>query len=93
MWDHSAHHVQDWDAIVDGYVHRDLEVEDELPANPYINMRPEVPGAVAYLRSGRAGRRLAVNLAWDITRSSRCLGASTSSLGTATLSSLSSLLP
>jgi hypothetical protein len=50
MWDHSAHHVQDWDAIVDSCVHWDLEVEDELPVNPYIEARPEVPGAVAYLR-------------------------------------------
>jgi hypothetical protein len=55
MWDHSAHRVQDWDAIVDGYVHRDLEVEDELPVNPYIDERPEVLGAVAYLRE-REGR-------------------------------------
>jgi hypothetical protein len=55
MWDHSIHHVQDWDAIVAGYVHRALEVEDELPVNPYIDARPEVPGAVAYLRE-REGR-------------------------------------
>jgi hypothetical protein len=55
MWDHSAHRVQDSDAIVDDYVHRDLEVEDELPVNPYIDARPEVPGAVAYLRE-REGR-------------------------------------
>jgi hypothetical protein len=50
MWDHSADHVQDWDAIVAGYVHQDLEVEDELPVNPYIDTRLEVPRAVAYLR-------------------------------------------
>jgi hypothetical protein len=55
MWDHSDHHVQDWDAIVVGYVHRALEVEDELPMNPYIDVRPEVPGAVTYLRE-REGR-------------------------------------
>jgi hypothetical protein len=41
-----AHHVQDWDAIVAGYIHRDLEVKDELPVNPYIDVHPEVPGAV-----------------------------------------------
>jgi hypothetical protein len=57
MWDHSAHHVQDWDAINDGYVHRDLEVEDELPVNPYIDARPKVPRAVAYLRE-REGRSM-----------------------------------
>jgi hypothetical protein len=50
MWDHSAYHVQDWDAIVGGYVHQPLVMEDELPMNPYIDTRPEVPGAVAYLR-------------------------------------------
>jgi hypothetical protein len=55
MSDHSAHRVQDWDAIVNGYVHQDLEVEDEVPMNPYIDARPEVPGAVAYLRE-REGR-------------------------------------
>jgi hypothetical protein len=55
MWDHSAHHVQDWDAIVAVYVHRALEVEDELPVNPYIDACPEVSGAVAYLRE-REGR-------------------------------------
>jgi hypothetical protein len=55
MWDHSAHHVQDWDAIVAGYVHRDLEVTDKLPVNPYINARLDDPGAVAYLRE-REGR-------------------------------------
>jgi hypothetical protein len=54
MWDHSAHHVQDWDATVAGYVHRPLAVEDELPVNPYIDARPEVPGAVAYLREREA---------------------------------------
>jgi hypothetical protein len=55
MWDHSAHYVQDWDAIIDGYVHRALDKEDELPMNRYIDARPEVPGAVAYLRE-REGR-------------------------------------
>jgi hypothetical protein len=55
MWDHSAHHLQDWDAIVTVYVHRALEVEDELPVNPYIDACPEVPEAVAYLRE-REGR-------------------------------------
>jgi hypothetical protein len=50
-----AHHVQDWDAIVAGYVHRAVDKEDELPVNPYIDARPEVPGAVAYLRE-REGR-------------------------------------
>jgi hypothetical protein len=54
MWDHSARHVQDWDAIVAGYVHRALEVEDELPVNPYIDTHPEVPGAVAYFREREA---------------------------------------
>jgi hypothetical protein len=29
-------------------------------------------GRSPILGSGRAGRRLAINLAWDITRSSRC---------------------
>jgi hypothetical protein len=37
-----------------GYVHRPLAVEDELPVNPYIDARPEVPGAVAYLREREA---------------------------------------
>jgi hypothetical protein len=55
MWEHYAHHVQDWDTIVAGYVHRAPKVEDELPVNPYIDARPEVPGAVAYLRE-REGR-------------------------------------
>jgi hypothetical protein len=50
MWDHSDHHVQDWDAIVTGYAHRALKVEDELPVNPYTDVHPEVPRAVAYLR-------------------------------------------
>jgi hypothetical protein len=45
-----AHHVQDWDAIIPGYVHRALDEEDELPVNPYIDARPEDPGAVSYLR-------------------------------------------
>jgi hypothetical protein len=36
-------------------MHWDLEVEDELPVNPYIDARLEVPGAVAYLRE-REGR-------------------------------------
>jgi hypothetical protein len=31
-----------------------LAVEDELPVNPNINARPEVPGAVAYLREREA---------------------------------------
>jgi hypothetical protein len=53
MWDH----LQDWDAIVAGYVHQPLAVEDELPVNPYIDARPEVPGAVAYLRE-REGRSM-----------------------------------
>jgi hypothetical protein len=34
-----SHRVQDWDALVDGYVHRAIKVEDELPKNPYINER------------------------------------------------------
>jgi hypothetical protein len=50
LWDH----VQDWDATIDGYVHRPLDVEDELPVNPYIDARPKVPGAVAYLREREA---------------------------------------
>jgi hypothetical protein len=50
-----AHHVQDWNAIVAGYVHRALDEEDELPVNPYIDVHPKVPGAVAYLRE-REGR-------------------------------------
>jgi hypothetical protein len=29
-WDHSAHHVQDWDATVVGYVHRPLAVEETM---------------------------------------------------------------
>jgi hypothetical protein len=41
--------------LIDGYVHRAIEVEDELPENPYIDARPEVPAAVAYLRE-REGR-------------------------------------
>jgi hypothetical protein len=63
MWDHSAHHVHDWDAIVASYMHRLLAMEYELLVNPYIDAHPEVPGAVAYLRERRADRRLAVNLA------------------------------
>jgi hypothetical protein len=55
MWNNSAHHVQDWDIIVAGYMHRALDEEDELPVNPYIDMRPKLPGAVAYLRE-REGR-------------------------------------
>jgi hypothetical protein len=31
-------------------MHRAIEVEDELPENPYIDACPEVPGVVAYLR-------------------------------------------
>jgi hypothetical protein len=54
MWDHSAHHVQDWDTTVAGYVHRPLAVEDELPVNPYNEAYPEVPRAVAYLREREA---------------------------------------
>jgi hypothetical protein len=50
-----SHCVQDWDALVDGYVQRAIEVEDELLENPCIDARPEVPGAVAYLRE-REGR-------------------------------------
>jgi hypothetical protein len=45
-----SHRVHDWDALVDGYVHRAIEVEDKLPENPYIDVRPEVPVTVAYLR-------------------------------------------
>jgi hypothetical protein len=29
-------------------------MEDELPVNPYIDARPEVPGAVTYLREWEA---------------------------------------
>jgi hypothetical protein len=49
------HRVQDWDALVNSYVHRVIEVEDELPENPYIDARLEVPAAVAYLKE-REGR-------------------------------------
>jgi hypothetical protein len=52
--DHYAHHVQDWDATIAGYVHRPLDVEDELPVNPYIDACPEVPKAVIYLREREA---------------------------------------
>jgi hypothetical protein len=50
-----SYRVQDWDALVDGYVHRAIKVEDELPENPYIDACPEVPAVVAYLRE-REGR-------------------------------------
>jgi hypothetical protein len=50
-----SHRVQDCDALVNSYVHRAIEAEDELPENPYINARPEVPAVVAYLRE-REGR-------------------------------------
>jgi hypothetical protein len=54
LWDHYAHHVQDWDATVAGYVHRPLAVEDELSVNPYIDARSEILGVVAYLREREA---------------------------------------
>jgi hypothetical protein len=52
--DIGRYHVHDWDAIVAGYVHQPLDLEDELPMNPYIDARPEVPGAVTYLREREA---------------------------------------
>jgi hypothetical protein len=44
-------------------MHRPLHVEDELPVNPYINARPEVPVAVVYLREREA--KTAPGDCWD----------------------------
>jgi hypothetical protein len=56
------HHVQHWDVVIARYVHHPLAMEDELPVNPYIDARPKVFGAVAYLREREAkstsGRKL-----------------------------------
>jgi hypothetical protein len=44
-----------------GHVHRPLSKEDELPAKPYIDVRPELPAVVVHLREKEAkkvaGRR------------------------------------
>jgi hypothetical protein len=58
---HCAYHVQDWNAVVSGHVHHPLYMEDKLPLNPYIDVRPDVPAAVVHLREREArkvsGRR------------------------------------
>jgi hypothetical protein len=55
------HYGQDWDTIVASYVHRPLHKEDELPGNPYSDVRPNIPGVVEYLQEREArsssGRR------------------------------------
>jgi hypothetical protein len=39
-------------------VHRPLHKEDELPQNPYINVRPNIPAAIFHLRE-REARKVA----------------------------------
>jgi hypothetical protein len=51
---HCSYHVQDWDAVVSGYMHHPLHKEDKLLLNPYINARPDVPAAVVCLREREA---------------------------------------